>query len=111
MRAEQMLADPLEWLARNIYYLMLGSIALSLKADNLLLDYILFLLQTMVNIFKAESYPKLSSSLQTLLKESDSLSLRAISVTQPAVLSQWLQLLSLYNEPFDKYIDTSQCTE
>ncbi|XGW32416.1 hypothetical protein V3C99_017174 [Haemonchus contortus] len=111
MRAEQMLPEPLEWFVRNVNDLMLESVTASLKADDVLIDYILLLLQTMVNIFKAGSYPKLSSSLHTRLKESDSLSIQSLSVTQPAVLSQWLQLFSLYNDPLEDYVDVSQCTE
>ncbi|KAK6031856.1 hypothetical protein OSTOST_01978, partial [Ostertagia ostertagi] len=111
MRAEQMLASPLEWLARSICDLMVASIAISLKANDVLIDYVLFLLQLVVNVFKAESYPKLSASLQVYLKETDLLSIRSLSATQPAVLSQWLQLLSLYNEPLDKYVDVGQCSE
>ncbi|KAK5967562.1 hypothetical protein GCK32_009085, partial [Trichostrongylus colubriformis] len=111
MRAEQMLSDPLDWLVRILYDLLMASIKVSFKADNLLLDYVLFLLQTLVNVFKAEKYPKLSASLQGHLKESDPALIRTLSVTQPAVLSLWMQLCSLYDEPLDKYVDVAQCTE
>lgn len=112
MRAEQMIKEPLDWLVGSVYDLLMASVNLSLKSgNNIPTDYILLLLQTVVNVFKAESYPKLSAGLQVRLKELDSVSIRSLGVTQPAMLSQWLQLLTLYNEPLDKYVDLSQSTE
>ncbi|WKY16517.1 hypothetical protein Q1695_001291 [Nippostrongylus brasiliensis] len=111
MRAEQMIDDPLTWIVGAVYDLLLDSITISMKDDSQLVDYAIFLLQTVVNVFKAESYPKLSMSLQARLKNLNSSSISALRVVQPVMLSQWLQLFALYNEPLDKHVDLAQNTE
>ncbi|VDL71212.1 unnamed protein product [Nippostrongylus brasiliensis] len=111
MRAEQMIDDPLTWIVGAVHDLLLDSITISMKDDSQLVDYAIFLLQTVVNVFKAESYPKLSMSLQARLKNLNSSSISALRVVQPVMLSQWLQLFALYNEPLDKHVDLAQNTE
>ncbi|ETN87260.1 hypothetical protein NECAME_00119, partial [Necator americanus] len=111
MRIEQMMEKPLEWLVGSIYDLLLSSSLIAAKSDGTVVEYTLFLLQTVVNLIKAESYPKLCAGLQARLKKADSLPIRPLVATQPALLSQWLQLMHLCDEPADKYIDFDQCTE
>ncbi|KAJ1370700.1 hypothetical protein KIN20_032490 [Parelaphostrongylus tenuis] len=110
MRVEQIINSPLEWLVQRIYGLLLLSTTLTSNCG-LLEEYVVFLFQTIINVFKSESYPKLFASLQHRLKTADSLPLQQLLATHPAILSQWLQLLSLFSEPINKHIDLSQCNE
>ncbi|KAK5967738.1 hypothetical protein GCK32_010291 [Trichostrongylus colubriformis] len=54
-----------------LYDLLMASIKVSFKADNLLLDYVLFLLQTLVNVFKA--VPILITFLQDVTRAVESI--------------------------------------
>ncbi|KAE9418072.1 hypothetical protein Angca_007749, partial [Angiostrongylus cantonensis] len=110
MRIEQIMNSPLEWLVQSIYDLLLQSATLT-TISGLVEEYVLFLFQTIINVFKSEGYPKLFASLQVHLKTADSLLLQQLVTAHPAILSQWLQLLNLLSEPINKHIDLSQCNE
>ncbi|RCN50992.1 hypothetical protein ANCCAN_02779 [Ancylostoma caninum] len=111
MRIEQMIEKPLEWLVSKIYDLLLTASSTSAKIGGLFVDYTIFLFQTIVNLIKAESYPKLCSALQARLRNVEYLPFDRLVATQPALLSQWLQLMNLCDEPLTKHLDFDMCTE
>ncbi|KAL6722457.1 hypothetical protein Aduo_017582 [Ancylostoma duodenale] len=111
MRIEQMIEKPLEWLVSTIYDLLLTASSASARSGGLFVDYTIFLFQTIVNLIKAESYPKLCAALQARLRNVEYLSFHRLVATQPALLSQWLQLMNLCDEPLTKHLDFDLCTE
>ncbi|EYC33532.1 hypothetical protein Y032_0002g846 [Ancylostoma ceylanicum] len=111
MRIEQKIEKPLEWLVSRIYDLLLSASSASAKSDGLFVDYTIFLFQATVNLIKAENYPKLCAALQTRLKNVEYLPIHRLVATQPALLSQWLQLMNLCDEPLTKHLDFNLCTE
>ncbi|KJH43862.1 hypothetical protein DICVIV_10124 [Dictyocaulus viviparus] len=111
MRIEQIIDNPLEWLVQSICGLLVECSNLTNISNQKVYDYVLFLFLTIVNMIKSDHYPKLSAALQVYLKSVNSLPLQQLITTYPVILSQWLQLLSLFKEPVTKHIDVSQCTE